>query len=73
MRALPLLVGLLLLSPLVPSASAEGAIGPVCFFEIYGPDLIVRWCADPSDPKCLLYTERWGKEGEYMGKTCQFP
>lgn len=49
------------------------ALAPVCFLEIVGPDLVLRSCLDPSDPDCLVYTERWGKEGEYLGKSCVFP
>lgn len=49
------------------------AAWPYCFVEIVGPDLVLRSCLDPGDPDCLVYTERWGKEGEYMGKSCSFP
>jgi hypothetical protein len=55
------------------SGSQAYSLAPFCFLEIVGPDLILRSCLDPANPDCLVYTERWGKEGEYMGKTCTFP
>lgn len=71
MRALP---ALLLLVPLVAAAPPAAALPTAfCFFEVLGPDLHVKYCADPADPKCLVYADRWGKEGEYQGRTCIVP
>lgn len=67
MRARLALV-LLLVLPVAAPLPAEA-----CFFEILGPDVHVKYCADPANLKCLVYADRWGKEGEYLGRTCLVP
>ena len=71
MRALLVLLLLLPLAVATPPAAALPA--EACFFEILGPDVHVKYCADPANPKCLVYADRWGKEGEYLGRTCLVP
>lgn len=68
MRAL-LLAALLAAPLLAPPAAAE----ELCYLEILGPDVHIRYCADPADPKCPLYYERSGREGEPQGRTCMVP
>ncbi|HWH08064.1 MAG TPA: hypothetical protein VNX21_02625 [Candidatus Thermoplasmatota archaeon] len=71
MRAM--LLTLLLAAPLLAAAPAAALPAEVCFLEILGPDLLVRYCADPANPRCLVYADRWGHEGEYLGRTCVVP